>query len=145
MRSCILSLTCVLAAGAPAFAQPGMPTRLPNTGGAPSPALSPYLNITGRGGNPAVNYYLGTLTEFDRRAFQSNVSNQGMTQSLLLPQPLLNFDEIVPDLGTVKTLSPTGHQAVYNMYGSFYQFNPQQRAYFPLNLGTTGSRGPTPR
>jgi len=41
----------------------------------PAPALSPYLNLV-RGGNPAVNYYLGVLTEFDRRAFEGQMLAQ---------------------------------------------------------------------
>jgi hypothetical protein len=42
------------------------PTR-PNYGPGYRPQLSPYLNLI-RGGDPAANYYLGTLPEFQRRA-----------------------------------------------------------------------------
>src|SRR5688500_606325 len=36
------------------------------------PALSPYLNLL-RGGDPAANYYLGVLTEYDRRFQQAKI------------------------------------------------------------------------
>lgn len=35
------------------------------------PRLSPYLDIVGRGNNPAVNYYNGTLSEIERRNVQA--------------------------------------------------------------------------
>ncbi len=37
------------------------------------PALTPWLNMV-RGGNPAANYFLGVLPEFDRRYFQAAVN-----------------------------------------------------------------------
>jgi hypothetical protein len=43
------------------------PYARPNYVGSPRPVLSPYLNLL-RGGNPAANYFLGVLPEFERRA-----------------------------------------------------------------------------
>jgi hypothetical protein len=50
----------------PATAQGSLATP-PNFGPYYRPQLTPYLNL-GRGGNPAINYYLGTLPESERRA-----------------------------------------------------------------------------
>ncbi len=47
-----------------------------------SPALSPYLNLL-RPGDPAVNYYLGTVPEVQRRA---NTALFGSTLNQILPQ-----------------------------------------------------------
>ena len=52
---------------APAQTMPPYFPNQPNYGVGFRPRLSPYLDLA-NGGNPAVNYYLGTLPEFDRRA-----------------------------------------------------------------------------
>ena len=43
------------------------PPRPPQYGPNYRPALSPYLNLL-RGGDPAANFFLGTVPEFQRRA-----------------------------------------------------------------------------
>ncbi len=40
-----------------------------------APRLSPYLDIT-RGGNPGINYFLGTVPEIERRQNQALFSGQ---------------------------------------------------------------------
>jgi hypothetical protein len=56
----------VLFASAGEAAAQGTAARRPNFGPYWRPQLTPYLNLA-RGGNPAVNYFLGTLPEQDRR------------------------------------------------------------------------------
>src|SRR5438094_1431449 len=50
----------------PASAQPYLANR-PIYGRGYRPQLSPYLNLLRNNGDPAINYYLGTLPEFQRR------------------------------------------------------------------------------
>jgi hypothetical protein len=57
-------------AGAQQFGQPGFYNPYLN-----QPRLSPYLNIVRGGSNPAINYYLGTLPEVERRAAQAVYGN----------------------------------------------------------------------
>jgi len=92
---------------------------------APTPALSPYLNLT-RGGNPAANYYLGVLPEFDRRAFEANPP-VNIPPNLLLPDVPERFEDILPGL------PQTGHVVGYQYYGSYYNVPQQQRPYFPYS------------
>lgn len=89
--------------------------------------LSPYLNLT-RGGNPAANYYLGVLPEFDRRNFEGAVlqawpglqTNAGAAaQAPLGPE--------------IPVLPQTGHLSAFGAYGSYYNYPTQQRAFYPLN------------
>jgi hypothetical protein len=56
----------LLASAGEAAAQ-GTSARKPNFGPYWRPQLSPYLELA-RGGNPAINYFLGTLPEQERRA-----------------------------------------------------------------------------
>jgi hypothetical protein len=93
--SLALFAICLLASTASAQFQ--APTR-PNYGPGYRPQLSPYLNLI-RGGDPAANYYLGTLPEFQRRQnaqlFSTEISELDrrtlgnvQTTEQLLGQPL---------------------------------------------------------
>jgi hypothetical protein len=93
---------------------------------APRPALSPYLDLV-RGGNPAINYYLGTLPEQDRRAFQANPPTLTIPPEMFGPQAPTNFSDILP------TLPQTGHATGFLMHGNFYNFPTQQRSFLPYN------------
>ncbi len=53
----------------------GTSGNVPNFGPYWRQPLSPYLNL-GRGGSPAINYFLGTLPEQDRRANAFLFSNE---------------------------------------------------------------------
>lgn len=90
------------------------------------PALSPYLNLL-RGGDPAANYYLGVLTEYDRR-FQ-------LTQPTL-PASTPRLDSFVDDRADVdvplRQLPPTGHSAGFMIYNSYFRV-PNQRSFVPYN------------
>jgi hypothetical protein len=106
-----------------------------------SPVLSPYLDLT-RGGNPAVNYFLGTLPEIDRRATQARqgAAILDLDRRLEAPppgEPLLPTD-VVGEV-TKGALPPTGHAAVFTNYSTYYgltapTFQPQR------TLPTTGGR-----
>ena len=103
----------------------------PRTAPYSRPALSPYLNLL-RGGDPAANYYLGVMTEYDRRYRESQI---GMVQpDPTLPDPVLDDrnDLDVPD----RRLPPTGHQAGFMFYNASYTL-PSQRAYIPYNRSGT--------
>jgi len=90
------------------------------------PALSPYLDLV-RGGNPAINYYLGTLPEIDRRfmaAQQQFMQNQiGQLQTQGAPP---DQDDFVP------VLPQTGHAAAFQTYGGYFQFPNQPRSFYPV-------------
>ncbi len=60
---------CLAAGQASAQYPPSSYLNSPNYGVGFRPRLSPYLDLA-NGGNPAVNYYLGTLPEFERRGTQ---------------------------------------------------------------------------
>jgi hypothetical protein len=111
------SVLAVLAGGitAPARAQQfntlnPLPTR------APTPGLSPYLNLTNTGNNniPAVNYYLGTVPEQQRRQFQQNAGAAIYNLERLYQTPTLGVNDLL------QTLPNTGHVAVFNNTGGYF-------------------------
>src|SRR5437764_2712823 len=90
------------------------PTHLVGPQGFPNqPALSPWLNML-RGGNPAANYFLGVLPEYDRRYFQAGVTAAlpGLGSSALAAQQPL-------DITAIPTLRQTGHISAYQAYGMY--------------------------
>jgi hypothetical protein len=96
------------------------------------PALSPYLNLL-RGGDPAANYYLGVMTEFDRR----------YQQSRLAPVDAPRLTPMVDDRADLEVgdrqLPPTGHPTGFMIYNSFYRL-PNQRSFVPYNPNQQGPR-----
>src|ERR1041385_6197734 len=98
------------------------------TMGAPysRPALSPYLNML-RGGDPAANYYIGVLPEFDRRYRESQ---------MMMPPDFPRLDPTLDDRQDLdvpdRRLPPTGHSAGFIIYNAYYRL-PNQRAYIPYN------------
>jgi hypothetical protein len=97
------------------------------------PALSPYLNLL-RGGDPAANYYLGVLTEYDRR-YQ-------LTKPLALPEPVY-LEPYLDDRADVDTqfrqLPATGHSTGFMIYNSYFRM-PNQRSFIPYQQQGSGSR-----
>lgn len=92
------------------------------------PALSPYLNLL-RGGDPAANYYLGVMTEYDRRYRESRIG----VPTFESPQIVDPFLDDRSDLELRdRTLPPTGHTAGFMIYNSFFNL-PNQRAFIPYN------------
>jgi hypothetical protein len=85
----------------------------PTPGGPYGPGLSPYLNLL-RGGNPAVNYYNGVLSERDRRFFQQQAG-----QSILgLEQEVGGVQPGQEDL--LSTLPGTGHPTAFGYSGAYF-------------------------
>jgi hypothetical protein len=95
------------------------------------PRLSPYLDIVRGGGNPALNYYLGTLPEVERRTYQA-ISSGAIRR---LERQQAGLEEAVEE-GEVPEVG-TGHPAQFVNYGG----------YFPITGpgGTRYGTGPVPR
>jgi hypothetical protein len=93
------------------------------------PRLSPYLNIVRNGTNPAINYYLGTLPEVERRTAQAVYGN-----SILRLERQVTGLEATED--EFATQGVSGHPAYFaNTGGYFPGGNPQR-------LSTGASRRP---
>jgi hypothetical protein len=94
------------------------------------PALSPYLNLVRGNNTPGINYFLGTLPEFDRRNFQANVAGTLPALESYLSQP----PQAPPDIEAIPTLPQTGHLSAFQAYGSYFNLGANQpRPYYPLN------------
>jgi hypothetical protein len=103
------------------------------------PALSPYLDIA-RGGNPATNYFLGTLPELDRRAadtaYRAAILNLDLRTTTLARE--------VSDL--VDILPGTGHPVLFLNYSPYYSLGgPGRVVVAPTTTATTGTTTPRPR
>jgi hypothetical protein len=104
------ALAGAVLAAAPAQAQMVYPYSRPNYGPGYQPQLSPYLNFL-RGGDPAANYFLGTLPEFQRRA---NAKQFG-TEINALNQAMLSQATAEPvDPLLFRPLMETGHPTAFN-------------------------------
>jgi hypothetical protein len=126
-----IAILLVCGIGGTARAQFQPPAR-PNYGPGYRPQLSPYLNLL-RGGDPAANYYLGTLPEFERRA---NAQLFGTEISDLDRRLLGNV--LTEELRLLQPIPPTGHATAFG--STLYYFgttNPLGSA--GQRLGTTQS------
>jgi hypothetical protein len=101
------------------------------------PALSPYLNLL-RGGDPAANYYLGVLTEQDRRY---QLSNPPIAAQIPYLDTYVD-DRVDADLRD-RQLLPTGHTAGFMIYNNYYRI-PNQRSFIPYNPNAGGGAGGNP-
>ena len=119
-RNAYLTITAsfflLLVANAATAQYPGNPYQrfgTPNPGGPYGPGLSPYLNLL-RGGNPAVNYYNGVLSERDRRFFQQQAGQSilGLEQEVGAVQP--GSEDLLP------TLPGTGHPTAFGYAGAYF-------------------------
>jgi hypothetical protein len=83
------------------------------------PNLSPYLNLLRRG-DPATNYYLGVIPEYDRR----NWVNRSLEQFQNLYQRTERApQELVDPLlrePVYRTNPPTGHATGFLNYGTYF-------------------------
>src|SRR5262245_61056897 len=93
------------------------------------PALSPYLNLL-RGGDPAANYYLGVLTEYDRRYRESRIGLPTDPQQPYLGDPML--DDRADVEVRERQLPPTGHSSGFMIYNAYFRM-PNQRSFIPYN------------
>jgi hypothetical protein len=98
----------------PASAQMTVPYGPPAYGPYYQPMLSPYLNML-RGGDPAANYFLGTLPEFQRRQnariFQAEISSLDR----VVQQPIAPEGEVI-----VRPLWATGHPATFGANAVYF-------------------------
>jgi hypothetical protein len=98
----------------PAAAQNIYPYRAPSFGPGYQTQLSPYLNFL-RGGDPAANYFLGVLPEFQRRQDRNIFASQIQGLGTLLPAPPRITER---DIDT--PLPSTGHATAFNYTGSYF-------------------------
>jgi hypothetical protein len=83
------------------------------------PNVTPYLNML-RGGDPAANYYLGVVPEFQRRAFvnRSIEDFQDLYRRTAQTRDLLDDQLFRGPL--IPTLPPTGHPTGFMNYGTYF-------------------------
>ncbi len=111
----LAALFVLLALGVdPAAAQFAYPFQPPRYGPGYQTQLSPYLNML-RGGDPAANYYIGVVPEFQRREDRNRIYNSLQTMPNRLPAPPGITEEI--DFDT--PLPPTGHPTALGYTGSY--------------------------
>jgi hypothetical protein len=121
-----------LSAGA-ASAQP-YPYNVPRYGVGYTPGLSPYLNLL-RGGDPAANYYLGVIPEFQRR------QNATVFQSELLKLDQRITQETA-ELGLADPIGSTGHVTAFGNTGGYFGSLTGRQAAAPRPTTPTGPGRP---
>jgi hypothetical protein len=117
----LAALACLL--GLPpttASAQYYRPLGAPNYGPGYRAPLSPYLNLL-RGGDPAANYFLGVIPEFERRSndrtFRSAIRDLDERERTA---------QVAEAEGLLNPLPSTGHATAFqNTVGYFGQFTPR--------------------
>jgi hypothetical protein len=108
------------------------PYARPNYVGNPRPILSPYLNLL-RGGNPAANYFLGVLPEFERRAnvYQFSTAIQDLEQR----------SAMVGETGEPLVVTvTTGHPTAFANTAGYFGSGPGQRPTQPPAAAPGGGR-----
>ena len=135
----IVALVLLGVAVSPVSAQQGR--NPPNYGPGYRPLLSPYLNLantTGANGqllNPAINYYLGTVTEFDRR--RNDAVFRGAINEL--DRRYMSAGTTPEDEDLLRPLPSSGHMTAFgNTAGYFGTGYPRLG-----NVGAATSRAPT--
>jgi hypothetical protein len=98
-----------------------------------TPPLSPYLNML-RGGNPAVNYYLGVVPEFRQRTLNAQQA-QYMNQ-----QARTGMEEEPEMTDLLPTLPSTGHGTQFMNASPYFALNP----YLGQNMPSNTRRPQTP-
>jgi hypothetical protein len=115
LAACLLTVLAGLTTNPTAQAQTGsVPRPLPTR--APTPALSPYLDLT-RTGDPAINYYLGTLPEIQRRRFEQSAGAAISDLERGQGSPTLSANDLMPPL------PQTGHRTTFNNLGGYFGSN----------------------
>jgi hypothetical protein len=137
-RLVCVSLAVLLTAASLARAQFQPPTA-PNYGPGYRPQLSPYLNLL-RGGDPAANYYLGTLPEFQRRAnaqlFGSEISELDRRVFGTIPTEEQRLQQALP---------ASGHPTAFGYTGYYFGGStPANRGQRPGGLPGSGLPGQRP-
>jgi hypothetical protein len=131
-RMVAVSLAVFLVGAGMARAQFQAPAA-PNYGPGYRPQLSPYLNLL-RGGDPAANYYLGTLPEFQRRANAQQFSSEINELDRRVFGNILTEEQRL-----ALPLPASGHPTAFGYTGYYFGgANPSGR---PLRAGGTGVPG----
>lgn len=136
VRKALLGVAALLMLAAVSSAQPAPYVRQ-STNPYYTPPLSPYLNML-RGGNPAVNYYLGVVPEFQQRTLnaQYGAQLQNMNQRMAESPELPEMDELLP------TLPATGHGTQFMNASPYFALSPYaaQNARRPTGRPTPPKR-----
>ena len=114
-----VSLAALVLLGAGTARAQFLPPARPNYGPGYRPQLSPYLNFL-RGGDPAANYFLGVIPEFQRRqnANQFRAQIQGLQ---ILTAPLRNpLAEPLEVTRVPRRLMSSGHPTAFGYTGTFF-------------------------
>src|SRR5665213_1077928 len=126
-------LALLLIAGAASAQQPGPPAlyNRPNVGVGAAPRLPTYLNLNGNN-DPAVNYFLRTLPEQERRA-NAQIYGQAIGDlelRALTPAPT------AADADLFRPLPTTGHPVAFQNTAGYFPTSPNR-----LATGTAGYQG----
>jgi hypothetical protein len=136
--SCAALLTLAAGWTSPARAQLIYPFQPPAYGPGYQTMLSPYLNLLNRANDPAVNYFLGVLPEFQRRENRNQFRAQ-IGQLQILTAPLRNPLEEVEVSDVPRKFYNTGHPTAFGYTGTFFG---AQTAAAPLGAMRGGAARP---
>jgi hypothetical protein len=117
IHACAALLALAFGWSGSARAQNSYPFMPPQYGPGYQTMLSPYLNFL-RGGDPAANYFLGVLPEFQRRENRNQFRGQiGALQ--IVTAPLRNpLEEPLSDVPT--QFANSGHPTAFGYTGTFF-------------------------
>jgi hypothetical protein len=127
-----LALFVVAGAASAQLVPPSVNNR-PNVGAGARPLLSPFLNLNNRN-DPAVNYFLQTIPEQQRRA---NTQIFGSVLGDLEQRALTPTAPAAADADLFKPLATTGHPVAFQNTGGYFPT--------PGRLATGGGYQPPPR
>jgi hypothetical protein len=114
----LVALAVLALTDRPAQAQNVYPYQPPQYGPGYQTQLSPYLNFL-RGGDPAANYFLGVIPEFQRRENAAQFRSQIAGLQLQIA-PLLTPEQIIEEREKPKKLAPSGHASAFGYYGTYF-------------------------
>jgi hypothetical protein len=98
------------------------------------PTVTPYLNLT-RPGNPAANYYMGVVPEFERREFEERSSDAINTLGREIGDRRVTDDPLFDPRQLIPRLPQTGHPVGYLNYGSYYNLPRSPGPYYSMPTG----------
>lgn len=128
-----LALFVVAGAASAQLVPPSVNNR-PNVGAGARPLLSPFLNLNNRN-DPAVNYFLQSIPEQQRRA---NTQIFGSVLGDLEQRALTPTPHAVADADLFKPLPSTGHPVAFQNTGGYFPTSAARPA-------TGGGYQPPPR
>src|SRR6516162_5296416 len=113
-RLSLATIAVVLLAGSGVARAQFQPPARPNYGPGYRPQLSPYLNLL-RGGDPAANYFLGTVPEQQRRA-----NAQFFRQQLLDLEAKTGPTVAAEDVDILGPTLVSGHPTAFNTTAGYF-------------------------